>query len=70
MESSSQTLESFRAIWRPENLPHSQLPLCEEVGLKHGRIHEVQGLSSDGFAFSIIAKAGGDAVWIGKRDDI
>lgn len=70
MECSSQTLESFKAVWRPENLPHTQLSLCEEVGLKHGRIHEVQGLSADGFALSVIAKSENQAVWIGKGEDI
>lgn len=44
--------------------------LTDDIQLAKGRIHEVQGISADGFVASVIASTSGAAVWIGRQLDV
>jgi protein ImuA len=40
------------------------------VSLAHGRIHEVTGVSVDGFAASVISLTDGPLIWVGRKRDV
>lgn len=44
--------------------------ITDDIQLAKGRIHEVQGISADGFVASVIAATSGAAVWIGRQRDV
>lgn len=70
MRNSAQKLDRFSAVRRPISLSQNSVHLPLGVSLSRGRIHEITGLSADGFAASVISQTFGPIMWVGRKRDV
>lgn len=61
---------SFNAATKQISLAKNNVSLPFGVTLHRGRVHEITGLSGDGFAASILAMLSGPIVWVGRGQDV
>lgn len=70
MQNPAYNLGGFTPARQATSLSQNFVHLPMGVSLARGRIHEITGLSVDGFAASVISQTHGPLIWVGRKRDV